>query len=111
MMGARQKLKFTILEARRLGRFGDNNGKPRLVKIKVSSSLDANSIIRNRRFLKGSNVSILDYMSPEELKNFKALKPQFLKAKADPANKVKFYRGNLTVNGKKITASDATKGS
>jgi len=105
------KLRFTITKAHRLGRFGASGERPRPVKITVSSSLDANSIIRNRHFLKGSGVCICDYMSPEELKRHKDLKPEFLKAKADPANKVRFYRGNLTVNGQKVTSPKATTSS
>ena len=93
------KAEFTIVSARRMGGKVDPS-RPRLALITVSSSFDASSIVRNRRFLKDSGIAALDFLSPEELKLHKEHLPAFLEAKRDPSKWVSFNRGLLKVRDK-----------
>jgi len=89
------KVEFTIDKVRRMGKM--ETDKPRLVHITVATHFDAASLIRNRRFLKGSGVSVLDFRTPEELKNHRQNLPKFLEARKDPSKWVSFIRGVLTI--------------
>eukprot|EP00798_Chlamydomonas_sp_ICE-L_P028679 gene28679-biopygen32588 len=93
------KAEFTIVSAQRMGGKVDPS-RPRLALITVSSSFDASSIVRNRRFLKDSGIAALDFLSPEELKLHKEHLPAFLEAKRDPSKWVSFNRGLLKVRDK-----------
>jgi hypothetical protein len=93
------KAEFTIVSARRMGGKADPS-RPRLALISVSSSFDASSLVRNRRFLKNSGVAALDFLSPEEMKLHKENLPAFLEAKKDPSKWVSFNRGVLKVRDK-----------
>ena len=87
------------MSARRMGGKADPS-RPRLALISVSSSFDASSLVRNRRFLKNSGVAALDFLSPEEMKLHKENLPAFLEAKKDPSKWVSFNRGVLKVRDK-----------
>lgn len=53
--------------------------------------------MRNRRFLKNSGVSVLDFLSPEEHANYKANLQAFLEARKDGTKWATFIRGELTI--------------
>lgn len=97
------RVNFKITSARRLGRPGD---RPRLVHFTVESSFDATSIIRNRRFLKGSGISVLDYLSKEEFSSYKANLPKFLEARKDTSKWVTFRRGELRITNRNHPTCD-----
>lgn len=89
------KVDFTLVRVRRMGR--EPRDRPRLVHVTVNTQLDASSIIRNRRFLKGSGVSVLDFLTPEELAKHKKHLPEFLEARKDPTKWVTLRRGELRI--------------
>ncbi len=90
----RDKVDFKITSARRIGKSGD---RPRMVYVTVASSFDATSLVRNRRFLKGSGVSVFDYLTKEELEKHKKNLPSFEEARKDPSKWVYFRRGELRI--------------
>ncbi len=98
-------MQFEIIGAYRLGpRKADN--KTRSVCITVATDFDASSIVKNRRYLKNSGITIWDFLSKEELDQQKNLMPKFREARERVRNgskeTVRFKRGVLTIDGGRV---------
>ncbi len=102
---------FEVTGAWRMGQHKVNSPKSRTVCITVATAFDASSILRNRKFLKGSGISMLDYLSREEFEQQKLLSPQFKEARERVRNGsdevIRFRRGALYINGSRIYADKA----
>lgn len=99
------KVEFTVDRVRRMGK--GHGDKPRVVHVTVMTQLDASSLVRNRRFLKDSGVSILDFLTPEELLNHKKNLPAFLEARKDVTKWATLRRGELQIKDRVPPRLDA----
>ena len=77
------------------------DNRPRRVLFRVSNVWEAESIVRSRYKLKGSGVTILDELSPEEYAVHQRLWPLF-KAARDEGKKAYFNRAKLFVGGAEV---------
>ena len=78
---------------------GDERNLPSsgLVGVTLGSLEAADELVGCRSALKGSGVSIQDFLTPEELKIKRALWPRFVEAKAR-GQRAQFHRARLVVS-------------
>ena len=101
-------VKVTVVEARRLKPKSRAPGTQKedrtLIFFRVADVWQAEDVVRNRRHLRGSAITIFDYLSPEELDVYKALKPKFDEARKG-GKRAHFLRARLFVEGREVKAT------
>lgn len=72
---------------------------------KVADARQAEEVVRNRRMLKGSGITIFDFLSSEEMAIYKQLKPKFDEAIKAGKPRTFFKRARLFIGGEEVTVA------
>ena len=96
----RLKIDVAVDYARRLGKLEDK-GKPRRIMFGVRTVWEAREVVMHRKLLKGTGLSIMDELTPEELKAHKLMWPKFLEARQE-GKRAFLNRGRLFVEGVEV---------